>query len=307
MPKFSIVVPAYNAEATLAETLDAIRTQSFTDWECVVVDDGSTDSTRALAAGYMQRDSRFRVVWQDNLGTAGAYNTGVREARADLVVICSADDLLLPEHLESMREFVAANPKYEIYSSNGEYLSESGARSAVYRGEPWSTERSLSLEDVLGCCFFSVGVVYRRPVFDLVGGYRLGVYGEDYDFWLRAMAGGARHRYSPRILSLHRVSAAQKSADILRVYASNIEVYRNLLEDHLVTADQEPMVETAILARRALIVRVIDDMAIARVQGLTDRFRPLVGYELSRLVGKTAVPVFRRLEMRRWKNHGGGR
>ena len=307
MPKFSIVVPAYNAEATLAETLDAIQTQSFTDWECVVVDDGSTDSTRALTAGYVQRDIRFRMAWQDNLGTADAYNTGVREARADLVVICSADDLLLPQHLESMAEFIGDNPDYEIYSSNGEYLYESGVRSAVYQNAPWRTERSLSLEEVLGCCFFSVGVVYRRRTFELVGGYRPGVYGEDYDFWLRAMAGGARHRYSPRILSLHRVSAVQKSADILQVYASNIEVYRNLLEDHLVTADQAPMVEAAIVARRALIVRVIDDMARTRAQGLTDRIRRMVGHRLSRLVGKTAVPAFRRLETRKWKNRGGGR
>ena len=102
MPRFSVVVPAYNAESTLAETLDAIIAQTFADWECVVVDDGSTDGTLSLATGYAEKDSRVRVLHQGNQGSAGAYNTGVRAASGQFVVMCSADDILLPEHLSEM-------------------------------------------------------------------------------------------------------------------------------------------------------------------------------------------------------------
>ncbi len=73
-PRFSVVVPAYQAAPTLGATLDAIMAQAFRDWECVVVDDGSTDDTLAIATAYAERDARFRVVHQSNPGTAGAYN-----------------------------------------------------------------------------------------------------------------------------------------------------------------------------------------------------------------------------------------
>ncbi|HZL05326.1 MAG TPA: glycosyltransferase, partial [Coriobacteriia bacterium] len=92
MPRFSVIVPAYNATATVRETLDALEAQEFRDWECVVVDDGSTDDTATIISEYAERDSRFKLVQQANTGTAGAYRTGVEQARADLIVICAADD-----------------------------------------------------------------------------------------------------------------------------------------------------------------------------------------------------------------------
>jgi len=132
MPRFSIIVPAYNAESTLAETLDAISAQRVDDWECIVVDDGSSDGTLALAQSYADADPRFSVTSQPNQGTAGAYNTGVKSATGEFVVICSADDVLLPEHLERMSAFIEGEPEYDIYSNNGYFWRTDGSRTAVY-------------------------------------------------------------------------------------------------------------------------------------------------------------------------------
>ena len=255
-PRFCIVVPAYEAESTLADTLDAILAQTFSAWECIVVDDGSTDGTGTIALDYSRRDPRFKTIAQANQGTAGAYNTGARQGSAPLLVLCSADDLLLPDHLRVMDELISSNPACGIFSSNGDYLLETGSRARVYSGDEWEHETSLSFEDVLTVCFFSVGATFRRSVFERVGGYRVGVYGEDYDFWLRAMAAGVRHRYTPQVLSLHRISAVQKSASILRVYDSNIEVYKYLVSGGWVRTEQVPLVEAAIVARRKLRKRV---------------------------------------------------
>lgn len=253
-PVVSVVVPAYNAEKTLEETLDALRAQSYRDWECVVVDDGSVDSTGDIVRRFAADDARFRLVTQENQGSAGAYNTGVAHSRSNLIAICSADDILLPDHLTYMTRLAHRNPYCGLLSSNGRYLyDETGKTSPVYTSKPWDQELSLTLAEVLACCFFSVGAVYRRSVFDLVCGYRREVYGEDYDFWLRAMAKGVRHRYFPKTLSLHRVSNTQKSADILRVYESNIEVYKHLINAAWVDAKDVPLVESAIDARLALI------------------------------------------------------
>jgi glycosyltransferase involved in cell wall biosynthesis len=132
VPRFSIVVPAYNAEATLPETLDAVLAQEFDDWECVVVDDGSGDATLAVARGYAAKDPRVRALCQSNQGTAGAYNTGVSTATGDFVVLCSADDILLPDLLSELSRFVDADSGCDIVSTNGYFLKPDGTTELVY-------------------------------------------------------------------------------------------------------------------------------------------------------------------------------
>lgn len=273
-PRFSVIVPAYNAESTLAETLQHVRYQEFTDWECIVVDDGSTDDTAAVAFSFAEADQRFVVVRQENAGTAGAYNSGVRTARADLLTICSSDDLLLPLHLQVMDRLAVENPEFEIYSSNGEYLwDESGARRHVYVTEERPKPRSLSFEDVVDACFYGVGAVFRREAYDLAGGYRPTAHTEDYDFWLRAMARGARHLYTPEVLSVHRVSACQKSADVARLFESNLEVLSNLLATESLSRPQERAVQRAIAITR----RQLDSSEKAVAADFEDQARKLRG------------------------------
>lgn len=258
MARFSVVVPAYNASATLAETLDAMLAQQHTDWECVIVDDGSSDDTPDIAAAYAGRDLRFRLIRQSNAGTAEAYRTGIHAASADLLVICAADDMLLPEHLLAMDELITRRPEYDIYSSNGMYLHhDTGDRAVVYAGEEWSSERSMSFEEVIALCFFSVGAVFRRAIYDVAGGHRAGVYVDDYDFWLRAMARGARHLYTPLVLAAHRVSGFQQTAKLTRVFESNIEVYQHLLTDPALDPRYRAPVRLAIEDQRELIERLV--------------------------------------------------
>lgn len=237
-PRFSVVVPAYQAVPTLGATLDAIMIQSFGDWECVVVDDGSTDDTLLIARSYAQRDPRFRVVHQSNQGTGGAYNEGVSSAVGDFVVICSADDILLPEHLSRMSAFIETEGGYDIYSSSGYYWWPGDCRELPDGSYERQDIHSLELSDVIHKCFYSVGATYRRELHAAVGGYRPGVFGEDYDFWLRALASGARHRYLPEQLSLFRVSSSQKSAKLEAGFRSDIRLLSDLRRDfHLSAAD----------------------------------------------------------------------
>lgn len=253
-PVFSVVVPAYNASGTIHETLDGMLAQEFRNWECVVVDDGSTDDTAQIVESYSAQDSRIRLVRQSNTGTAGAYRAAIDAATSDLLVICAADDYLLPAHLRVMDALIAERPDYEIYSSNGEFLyQESGLRRPVYRSAEWGEERSLSIHQVIQECFYSVGVVIRRAAYELAGGHRLGVYVDDYDLWLRAMARGARHRYTPQILSVHRVSDFQQSANLVRLYESNIEVFENLMATQELPAAVVDSLEAAVIKNRECI------------------------------------------------------
>ena len=280
MPRFSIVVPAYNAEATLAETLEAVRAQTFADWECVVVDDGSTDGTRALAEQYAAREPRLRVLGQENRGSGGAYNTGVRAATGEWVTLCSSDDVLLPEHLATMARIIEERPGYDIYSVTGFYWHPDGTRVPVYPPGVEDTARSWPLSDVMDRCFYSVGACYRRPLFDEVGGYREDIFGEDYDFWLRAMAAGARHFYVPQALTLHRVSETQKSASKAEAYESDIRSISSLLEAGTLAPGDARAARAAIRFRKRLIADV------ERPNTLTRRLRRALGPLIARVRGR---------------------
>ncbi len=251
--KFSVIVPAYNAQDTLAETLDAVLAQEYSQWECVVVDDGSSDGTLELARSYESRDDRFRVITQENKGTGGAYNTGVAAAVGEWVTICSADDVLLPELLSSMADAIERNPEHDIFSCNGYLCWCDGNRAVRYMEDAFQVEHSESLADVLTGCFFSVGACYRRSIWVELGGYREGIYGEDYDLWIRAMVAGHKHRYIPDRLSLYRVSPTQKSASFVETWRSDITIINDALKAPHLTREERKAGKNAILRRKSYI------------------------------------------------------
>ncbi|WP_424978616.1 glycosyltransferase family 2 protein [Leisingera sp. S232] len=121
----SIVVPAFNAEKTLADTLCSLQRQTCTDFEVLVVNDGSSDKTAAIAAGFCG-DPRFHVIHQKNRGLAGARNTGIARAKGDLVAFCDADDMWEPEKLACHRCHLAASPTVGISYAGSALISEDG-------------------------------------------------------------------------------------------------------------------------------------------------------------------------------------
>jgi CDP-glycerol glycerophosphotransferase len=94
MPRLSVIVPVYNVEDYLEECLDSVVAQTFTDYECVMVDDGSTDESAAIAERYAARDQRFRLVSQENGGLSKARNTGIDHSSGELLVFLDSDDVL---------------------------------------------------------------------------------------------------------------------------------------------------------------------------------------------------------------------
>jgi len=257
-PRFSITIPAYNAQATLARTIESVQAQTFRDWEIVIVDDGSTDETRAVAERFARADERVSVVSQENRGSGGAYNTAVRSSHSDLLVMLSADDLLLPDHLAEFDACIRANPEASVFTSDGWYEYDDGRREAALPQARWSDPAECTLEELLAACFYGVGAVHRRAVFDAVGGFREGIYAEDYLFWLLALAHGFKHRHIDRPLSIHRRTTVQKSANAILMRETDLRVITEIVRTGLLSDSQLAAARrSATRLRRNIAVRKI--------------------------------------------------
>lgn len=126
MPHASIIVPAFNAAATLSDTLTSLSSQTYRDFEIVVVDDGSIDETAAIARRHAVEDPRIRLVQQINRGLAGARNTGIAQSLGAVVGFCDADDLWLPEKLATHVAHLAGAPDVGISYSGSNMIDDNG-------------------------------------------------------------------------------------------------------------------------------------------------------------------------------------
>jgi len=105
----SVIIPAYNAQAYLRECLESVLAQSFSDWEAIIVNDGSTDSTREIGLCFTARDSRFRLVSTPNGGLSSARNAGIAEARGQWLTYLDSDDTLYPDALARLMAAATEN------------------------------------------------------------------------------------------------------------------------------------------------------------------------------------------------------
>jgi len=99
-PLISVVIPAYNAEQFLDETLESVLSQTYENWECIIVNDGSTDNTESVAKKWCEKDARFRYFYKENSGASDTRNLGIKEARGEFIAFLDADDLYMPNFLE---------------------------------------------------------------------------------------------------------------------------------------------------------------------------------------------------------------
>ncbi len=141
MPRISVVVPVYNVERYLAECLRSLRAQTVRDYEVVMVEDGSTDGSAAIAEEFADRDPRFRLVVQENGGLGHARNTGVRHARGELVAFADSDDVVPPDAYERLAESLDASGS-DFASGNVLRLEDGRTKQAAFLAQTFARTRT---------------------------------------------------------------------------------------------------------------------------------------------------------------------
>ena len=228
MPHVSVIMPAYNVEPYVGDAIRSALAQTFTDFELIVVDDGSKDGTANMVRQLARQDRRITLVQQTNCGLAGARNSAMRAARGEYFALLDSDDLWDPEFLAAQIAVLAARPEADIVTGNAWYL---GGPKHGQVARPYPDPRpDPDLAGIIGD-EWSVFImsVFRRRVYTEIGPFDESMRSnEDYDFWLRAAIAGCTFVRNDRPLGHYRVRSDSLSASNVRMLRGILCVYTKL-------------------------------------------------------------------------------
>jgi GT2 family glycosyltransferase len=187
-PLVSVIIPTFNRGPLLLQTVESVLAQSFSDYELIVVDDGSQDETESLLAPYR---SRLRLVRQANAGVASARNRGWRQSQGQLICFLDSDDLWLPGKLEKQVAFAQAHPQYGLIATEIAPFDADGPRPERSRRNMYPIRNGYVLEQLLFANWLQTSTaMIRRDALEQAGGFDedVGSFGEDWLLWMKIAA-----------------------------------------------------------------------------------------------------------------------
>lgn len=180
-PHIAVVIPTHNRSWSLSRAIRSVLAQSFETYELIVVDDGSTDSTRELLSMF---EGRVRALHQENRGVSAARNAGVKESRAPWIAFLDSDDEWLPEKLQAQVEYLEANPDLRICQTLERWI-----RRGRFVNIPNTHQKrggDIFRPSLRKCMITCSSVMMQRTLFEQCGGFNQTLPAcEDYDLWLR--------------------------------------------------------------------------------------------------------------------------
>lgn len=235
-PKVSVVIATFNYGRFLGDALESVRSQSFNDLECIIVDDASTDDTASVVESFTARDERFKYIrLETNVGVAAARNRGLAIARGEYLQLLDADDVLAPNKLAVHAGLLGSTPEIAVVYSDYYRFTDDPHRST---GGGYKADEKLSgpgksvLARLIAWNIFRLNtVLFRSAVLQDVGAFREEFrYVEDWDLWLRIAASGHSFAYvdDPTARAGVRSNAGSLSSDLPSMRRFQLQVRQNL-------------------------------------------------------------------------------
>jgi glycosyltransferase involved in cell wall biosynthesis len=218
----SIIVPCYNYGKFLGECLKSVQSQTFPQWECIIIDNGSTDNTKEVAHAFTNSDHRFKYIYSEQKGVSFARNLAVRSSVGSYILPLDADDKIAPSYIEKAVKILDNNPSVKVVYCDAELF---GASSGKWILPPYSF-KDILMENLIFCT-----ALYRKTDFDQAGGYnenmREGF--EDWDFWISMLKSGGEVHKIPEILFYYRIrhDSRNNRLDTVKQLALRQRIYEN--------------------------------------------------------------------------------
>jgi len=225
----SIIVPVYNAEKFLSQTLDSIINQTFENWECIIVDDGSIDSSASIANSFCEGDNRFKYYYQENSGPSVARNKGIDLARGEYLQFLDADDVIAPDRLDIMISAYEENEQL-IYYSNLRLGEENNIFSTAKMSLPANLAHEMGFAEFykyFGRKFIIIPacVLFPSNIFKTCRWNNKLSFSEDLDLYLCILNTGIKFKYIDKELVIYRNTSGSLSKNAIKVIESNFEIF----------------------------------------------------------------------------------
>jgi len=245
-PKVSIVVPCYNQAHYLDESLQSILNQTYVNWECIIINDGSPDNTETIARKWVVKDHRFIYIYKENGGVSSARNLGIEKAKGAFILTLDADDKYEVTFLKKAITLLLVNNELGIVSSWGRYFTDAKLLQ-VYKSIGNSTKDFLFHNAAIGTSLF------RKECWEKAGGYdecEENGY-EDWEFYLRVCALGWKVHIIEEVLFFYRQNITSRSAAMNKIdkvtkkyiYMKNKAIYcihyEDFIDRFLIVSDLE--------------------------------------------------------------------
>ena len=231
MPIVSVIIPAYNTAAFIAASLESVFAQTLSDFEVIVINDGSPDTTELeqVLAHYL---GRIIYLKQENRGPGAARNLGIRQARGEYIAFLDSDDCWLPDYLASQIKLFEEAPLLDVVYSDAQHYGEPSLAGKTYM-QTCPSNGLVTLEALIreDCQVITSCTVARRHVVVDVGLFdeRLDFRGcEDYDLWLRILYNGGRIAYQKKVLARYRSRPGSLSHNLLKMSEALKAVYEKV-------------------------------------------------------------------------------
>jgi len=223
----SVIVPAYNLAEYLPETLDSLLNQTYQDWECIIVNDGSSDNTEAVALTYLEKDTRFKYFLKENGGLSDTRNYGIERAVGTYIFPLDADDVIAPRYLADAVDVLEKNNSIKVVYCKASYFGE--------KDGSWDLPE-YSFAKLLKANLIFCTAMYRKSDYVQTEGYAIEMKGgyEDWDFWLSLLKNGGDvyqipetyFYYRIRNNSMARIIDEKLNEDLCnRIYRRHFETY----------------------------------------------------------------------------------
>jgi glycosyltransferase involved in cell wall biosynthesis len=239
-PAVTVIIPAYQSGRFIEASIASVVAQTTDSWECIVVDDGSTDDAADRVRTLAERDARVRYLVQDRRGPSAARNAGLQAARGEFVQFLDADDRIAPKKLERQRALLEADPSLDLVYGDAVYFDDEhperlrgtlGAADRVALQGLSGRGQALVASLLRGNVMVVEAPLVRRRLLEAVGGFdEAQRYVEDWDLWLRGARSGASFQFDPGEAgrSFVRVHPASASVDRRAMLRAELAMRRRL-------------------------------------------------------------------------------
>ncbi|WP_354668745.1 glycosyltransferase family 2 protein [uncultured Bacteroides sp.] len=218
----SIVTPMYNGEKYVEETINSVLQQTYSNWEMIIVDDGSKDNSSFIVEEYSKKDRRIKLLRQNNAGSSAARNNGLRHVQGRYVCFLDSDDFWEPNFLETQLKFIKEKKSAIVFSSYKRINTE--GKEIL---KPFIVPDKVDYYNLLKSCSISclTALYDREKTGDVLFNEAMGSMRDDFVFWLSILKKGGYAYGNPDVLASYRVFAASTTGNKKKVMKPHFMVY----------------------------------------------------------------------------------